>query len=628
MFGFAGIFNTDIIDYVNFSSGGFSSQYGNRLSSVIDLRAKSEAPDKFSGSGSLSLLSTRLTLDGQLDKHWYYMVSGRRTYLDHATQFGKFMGWIPETIPYRFQDGMAKVIYQANAEHQFGFSAFGSSDNFQDKDKSTLYATNFVDYSTIKLPYSLNTKRKFQWDNAVFNGHWEFKNENGFLSRLTVFQSRATNDLGINVYYTPNKDASDSIRHVVDSLNAIPDPNPFAIDNQVLDRTVRWDMEYELHNDHKLLIGGEFNRIQLSYYWDNLFVEANAGDNYQVFFDAAPDSFTYRRLVYNYAAYLEDIWSLNDQWTVKPGIRIESFGHSKSSIVVSPRVAIRYDLNERLAFKAATGIYYQSLFNSREKGYVGFLEIPFSTSGMKLQKSIHYILGAEYFLNRDSKFTGDIYYKHASNLSRNRRATSNTPVFIKGESDAYGMELTWKRLGKKFSYEINYVLAYVTRTFENLTYNTNYDQRHALSFIGNYLLPAHWSFDFRWVFTSGRAYRPASFSAPYYYFNPSEGQLYGGDYNNDARTIEFDNLNFYGRYPVYHRLDISFVKTIEFKKWTLKPYINIINTYYKSNPLYYQDQGTDKAIISNKPDPQYVQIRKRAPIGIPIVPSFGAHFEF
>jgi hypothetical protein len=193
------------------------------------------------------------------------------------------------------------------------------------------------------------------------------------------------------------------------------------------------------------------------------------------------------------------------------------------------------------------------------------------------------------------------------------------------------LELSWKKLGKKFSYETNYILSMVTRTFNKQSYYTNYDQRHVFSFTGNYQLPKNWMFDFRWVLSSGRAYRPTSFYSSYIDFNASSGRvssMWGDGYWETINTDNFEHLNYNGRFPIYHRLDISFVKTIRFKSWVLKPYINIVNTYNKWNPLFYEDANANKTFLTNEPDPQAYSVQKRKPYGMPILPSFGAHFEF
>ncbi|MBX7151605.1 carboxypeptidase-like regulatory domain-containing protein [bacterium] len=630
MFGIAGIFNTDIIDEVNFSAGGFSSQYGNRLSSVIDVRTKSNAKDKFSGTGTLSLLSSKLTLDGRLNDQWYYLVSGRRTYLDKASKLTKTLGLVGESVPYNFSDLYGKVIFSPNETNQFSVSGFLSGDFYQKTNTRKFYKEYFNQTGAFvreDLHYEFRRINDYSWHNYNFTANWQFKKD-WLISTITAYQSIATTDMDQDKVFRYDEQASDSIRHLVASINTNEDQHPLYTNNQINDKTIKWDIELELIKNHKFLLGAEYNRQILSYFWDNM--DFNRTETYEVFFDVAPDSFTYHRLLNNYSFYIEDLWNIDNRFIIKPGLRIEKFDQSSPKTAISPRVAARYEYNDQIALKAATGVYYQSHFNSREKGYIGLLEIPFSTAGDRLQKSIHYIAGAEYYPDIRTRFSGEVYYKKLYRMAKNRRSTAISPIFVFGEGYAYGLELIWKKIGSRFSYEAAYSLAWTKRKFEGIEYFTPYDQRHTLSFLGSYKLPKNWSLDFRWTFNSGRAYRPAQFATEQFFLNGyfSNDRVTASEYVDNAEGTEIDHVNIYGRMPIYHRLDVSFIKTIIYKKWTLKPYINIVNSYYKNNPLYYDVKETVKSFQTPEGYILSTTYAKRRSFGIPIVPSFGAHFEF
>ncbi|MEZ4981706.1 MAG: Plug domain-containing protein [Saprospiraceae bacterium] len=68
LFGFFSTFNTDAVKDLKLYKGGFPAQYGGRLSSVIDVKLKEGNNKKFSGSGGIGLISSRLTLEGPIQK--------------------------------------------------------------------------------------------------------------------------------------------------------------------------------------------------------------------------------------------------------------------------------------------------------------------------------------------------------------------------------------------------------------------------------------------------------------------------------------------------------------------------------------------------------------------------------
>lgn len=642
MFGIAGIFNTDIIDEVNFSAGGFSSQYGNRLSSVIDVRTKSNAKDKFSGTGTLSLLSSKLTIDGRLNDQWYYLVSGRRTYLDGASKFTQSLGLNKKTVPYSFSDFYGKINYRPNPVNSISFSGFSSSDLYREVKSNHFTETSFDsitnDFKIMDLHYANYKTNNFEWQNYNLTLSWQIKTD-PFVLALTAFQSMARTNLDWDRKYRFDSQANDSIRFLVDSLNIIEVARPQPYTNNVIDdKTVKADIEIDILQDHKFLLGAEYNRQFFSYFWDNM--DFNRTETYEVFFDVAPDTFNYHRLLNNYSFYIEDIWNIGNRLLIKLGLRIEKFDQSFPKTAISSRVAARYEFNDQIVLKATTGVYYQSLFNLREKGYIGLLEIPFSTADGQLQKSIHYILGGEYYPNSSNRLSMEMYYKKLYQVAKNRRATVNSPIFIFGDGQAYGMEVIWKKAGDRFSYEANYSLAWATRKFEGIEYFTSYDQRHTISFLGSYKFRKNWSVDFRWTINTGRAYRPSRFLSQVITFDTNKGlnQLYSYFTRDDGsfrryyektylNGTEIDNTSVYGRFPIYHRLDISIYKVISFEKWTLTPYLNIVNAYWKSNPLYYDHESHERAFV--KDGTLFIQnVNKRKAVGLPILPSIGAHFEF
>ncbi|MEZ4892379.1 MAG: TonB-dependent receptor [Saprospiraceae bacterium] len=63
LFGFFSTFNSDAVKDLKVYKGGFPAQYGGRLSSVIDVRMKEGNNKKFTGSGGIGLIASRLTLE-------------------------------------------------------------------------------------------------------------------------------------------------------------------------------------------------------------------------------------------------------------------------------------------------------------------------------------------------------------------------------------------------------------------------------------------------------------------------------------------------------------------------------------------------------------------------------------
>jgi hypothetical protein len=89
--GLFSVFNSDVIARAELFSGGFGAQYGGRVSSVLSVESRTEAPERLAGDVGVSILATRLALARKLPEglargvggtggSWY--LSGRRSYLD------------------------------------------------------------------------------------------------------------------------------------------------------------------------------------------------------------------------------------------------------------------------------------------------------------------------------------------------------------------------------------------------------------------------------------------------------------------------------------------------------------------------------------------------------------------
>ena len=83
LFGFFSVFNVDAIKDVKLTKGGYPARYGGRLFSVIEINMKEGDMNDWHGTGSVGLISSKLTLEGPLVKDkTSLIVSARRTYID------------------------------------------------------------------------------------------------------------------------------------------------------------------------------------------------------------------------------------------------------------------------------------------------------------------------------------------------------------------------------------------------------------------------------------------------------------------------------------------------------------------------------------------------------------------
>ena len=131
LFGFFSVFNADAIKDINIIKGGMPAEYGGRLSSVLDISMKDGNNKKYELAGGIGLLSSRLTIEGPVQKDKSsFIVSGRRTYIDVLSKpflnnDNAFSG-----SGYYFYDLTTKINYKISDKDRLYLSGYFGRDVF------------------------------------------------------------------------------------------------------------------------------------------------------------------------------------------------------------------------------------------------------------------------------------------------------------------------------------------------------------------------------------------------------------------------------------------------------------------------------------------------------------------
>jgi outer membrane cobalamin receptor len=160
LFGFFSVFNADAIKDINIIKGGMPAEYGGRLSSVLDITMKDGNNKKYEAAGGIGLLSSRLTIEGPVQKDKSsFIVSGRRTYIDVLSKpflnnDNAFSG-----SGYYFYDLTTKVNYKISDKDRLYLSGYFGRDVFS--------FNNSDNGIGIEIPWG-NATSSLRW-NHLFN---------------------------------------------------------------------------------------------------------------------------------------------------------------------------------------------------------------------------------------------------------------------------------------------------------------------------------------------------------------------------------------------------------------------------------------------------------------------------
>ena len=230
--GFFSVFETDIIKTADIYTGGFNAEYGDRISSIMDIKTRDGNRKKFSGKVSANPFGANVMLEGPIIKmkedrggSLSYMVSAKTSYLQYTSKV--LYKYIDEAgLPFNFTDVFAKLSYSGNSGSKVNLVGFSFNDQVTYKavsnykwnsygvganviivpSNSAVLLEPYFNYSNYKISLSEQDQPSRFSEIGGFNGGMNFtyylgKNELKFGPFLQGFQTRYefTNSVGIRI---------------------------------------------------------------------------------------------------------------------------------------------------------------------------------------------------------------------------------------------------------------------------------------------------------------------------------------------------------------------------------------------------------------------------------------------
>lgn len=415
-----------------FSAGGFGAEYGDRMSSVLDVKYKK--PVEFEGSFSLSFLGADLTLGGTAaNKKFHYLAGARyqttRYVLNSLQTEGEYKP--------NFIDIQTLLGYEFSKKWDLSFLGYYSRNRYivEPTTRETDFGT-ISEVLRLKVFFDGNETDKYE----VLQGGLilRFKPKSNMELKLitSAFRTNEMETYDIRGQYwiglVENNPGSDEFGDVIQSRGVGTyleharnyfNASVYTVEHKgshVTDkRFLKWGIRYQHQRVDDVL--QEWEMIDSAgYSLPNPFniPGAENPDNppfelrYSV---SAKNNLTVNRL----AAYASGQWNFtmknNDLITFTAGLRANTWDYNQE-FLLSPRLSLSYKpyKKQNIVFRFATGLYYQPPFYREMRNMDGSL-YPDS----KAQLSIQFILGSDYRFQawgRPFIFTTELYYKYLDNL--------------------------------------------------------------------------------------------------------------------------------------------------------------------------------------------------------------------
>lgn len=531
----AGLFSTfdaDAIDHADFLTGGFPAGYSGRLSSVLDIAIKDGDTTKVHGDGAVSLLSSKLLLQGPLPGGGSFLGSVRRTYLDAIVNT-----FTSEVLPYYFTDALGKLHQPLGPHRSLDITGYWGKDALDMELVSATATRPAVDLA-------------FNWGNRLL----------GATYRDTLAGMPLMLRGGISEFRT--------------TLGLLPSLARF--DNRALLRTAALAVTPPTWSDNALELGGSVESYAMDYAVGSPALQTTLLDAH------------YRPT--DWAAYFDDQWSPTSWLRLRPGLRVEHVPAAHFT-GFAPRVAYKVFLSKNLALTGSAGRYFQAIHSIRDQQFpITIYEFWIGAdSTVPVARADHLVFGLEAWPTPALQLTIEGYRKTFANLVTPDRAQDVRQGGLKVlpvSGNAWGVDVLLRRHMGKVRGWIAYSFTKDTRVSQGVTYPPAQDRRHTLNVVLETHGPWHSEMGVRWGYGSPLPYTGflgewdhRTYSIIDGTFDEGEAEPIGGPINGQ-------------RYPPYTRLDVGFRWTWHHWGAVWNPYLQMVNLYNRRNVfLYFFDYG-------------------------------------
>lgn len=596
-----GIFNIDMVQRIDFSSGGFSAEYGDALSSVMNVDYRKANNDSICGRINLGMVDLGILTELPINKKASLLVAGRHSYLDPVIK----MIDLEEKVSIRYYDVQAKFDYRFNNRHEISVLGIYSQDydkvgpqNYLSTDQFTgkfgnnpLYITQ-----TEKGTYSLDSEY-----NDILFAIWSKHNIAGKLllnSELSYYHEKEN---------TPQIE-TDSVTNEFSASELFNRSYFYREDIKKYDlQSIEYKLsaKYMIAPNHSLK-SGIYARVtdydyqnQRTRFWDMY----NNTEKY-------PDTSKYilypQNIEYNTSAlfkaeatkmggYLSYQWQINSKFAINVGWRADYFSLNKQ-LTFNPRTNVSYSINNKWKINVALGLFSKTpLMKQLKYSYA-------TKDNTKSQEAIHYIAGT----NRksgDVVFKIEAYYKQYNKLIPTHRSSFGEILYdiLENNSSGYstGIDFEYIVTKPKFNLWFIYSLCSAKEKMNGTdSYYSRYtDQTHTISSLFVFKMRNKKQFDIKITYGSGYAYRLRI-------YDKTQNQWVSPD------PIQTKHL------PYYLSIDLRFKKEFNIRSHPLQVYFDIMNILNRKNAI-----GHEYRINNKGPFEQDYSF-------LGIIPTFGVIFDF
>ena len=456
--------NSEMTDDIKFSSGGFEAKYGDKMSSVLDIKYKSPDSNQYRINTSFlggSFTSENVSKDKNISnilglryRDNSLLVNSKETNSNFKPSFFDLQNHLRLSINPRLSISTLTnfSLNRYNFKPLNRQTNFGTLDDplaliiFYEGEEKDRYTTFF---NSISVDYKPNQRDTYTINSSFYNttekeyfdilAQYNLAEVNTNIGSEDLGEVEFSQGVGSQLNHARN-DLNAQIFNIESKLKLIRKKNEFNFSfkftkENISDRIVEWEVidsagyfidppfitniseqPYEANEgpivpfqNIRSTIDTSIERIQFYSQWES---ESYINNN---------------KIYYNLGVRAHN-WSLNssEDWS----------NDVKNKIVISPRFQIGYvpSWNPKMIFNLKYGIYYQPPFYKELRNFSGEIN-----PSLRAQKSTHYVLSNEYkfdLWNRPFRLNSELYYKDLDDL--NTYTIDNVRIRYVANNNAFG----------------------------------------------------------------------------------------------------------------------------------------------------------------------------------------------
>lgn len=424
--------NSDLISSIYFSAGGFEARYGDKMSSVLDIKYRK--PTEFHVSATLSLLSSSLHIEDKIGKFTYLVgvrqktssyllgsldtkgeykpsftdVQGLLTYSFNKKWELSFLGNYSRNI-YRFVPKTRETVFGTISEAYKVMMYMEGNENDKFNNGTGALSLKYAPTDNTNLTLTLSTYKSIESENYdILSEYWLSAIDESMGSEN---YGEDTEVLGVGTFLSHARNRYESSFYTADLKGS----------TQIGDHYIQWGAQYR-HEDIYDIVK-QWDMTDSAGYTIPTSVDSIgvSSDIYDADFTlnlyenvAAINSLHSNRM----SAFVQDAWSFEGRkatYHLTYGVRATYWDVNKQ-FNVSPRAtfSITPEWKHDMLFRFSTGYYCQPPTYREMRDTDGVLH-----TDVKAQTSIHLVAGMDWNLNlwgRPFKFISEAYYKYLPHL--------------------------------------------------------------------------------------------------------------------------------------------------------------------------------------------------------------------